>query len=286
MIEHFPSLGRSCEFRVSSTCSMLHCGRWLAESVCLSKPVLCDPKFVALSCQHLDSGKIKTSPSGNPLKCLPKLDVYFNLPLPYTARCKTWRLFSWPYSTEQGKVLVSDCHTFPIASDLAGLHSKWVQLLESIYWYLDFSQGIPLCIIESMSSWGTGRVWSLLVDINTLENSVSISTFRCVNCIWEVRGTFYRSSGLTGGAETKSRALIHKPWLSNHCEPTSPCTEMCKKQKHDYKNLFFFFFNGSNHITDGKEGNVWDFSSPPSWPKYPSLRLAPYQNYDNYRSIF
>ena len=52
------------------------------------------------------------------------------------------------------------------------------------------------------------------------------------------------------------------------------------------KDMIIIFFNGSNHIKDGKEGNIRDFSSPLSWLSIPLLRLAPYQNYDNYRSIF
>ena len=196
MIQHFPSPGRSCKFRVSSICSMLHCGNWLwQESGCLSKPVLCDPKFFALSCQHLDSGKIKTSPSGNPLKCLQAWCIFQSSPSLYSKMQEAETFFvttlHWAGEKYYHKRLPHIC-LLPLTWLV--LHSNGVQLLVFLdFWYLSTGIWISHKRNCSVYGWihvflGKRRVWSLLVDITTLVNSISISTFRCVNWIWEVRG--------------------------------------------------------------------------------------------------
>ena len=85
----FPPQGEaaSLEFLLLAPCCTV--GDDYGKSVCLSKPVLCDPKFVALSCQHLDSGKVKTSPSGNPLKCLQTWCIFQSSPSLYNKMQET-----------------------------------------------------------------------------------------------------------------------------------------------------------------------------------------------------
>lgn len=125
-----------------------------------------------------------------PLKMFASLMYISIFPFPTQQDARNLRLFSWPYSTEQGKgTTVSDCHTFSYC-----LWSGWFcTQMRCSCWSLFTGIWISHKRNSSVYCWihvflGNRRVWSLLVDINTLENSVSISTFRCVNCIWEVRG--------------------------------------------------------------------------------------------------
>lgn len=152
-----------------------------------SKPGSLWPKICCPFLSHLDSGKINQS-LRQPLKCLQAWCIFQSSPSLYSKMQETWDFSRdhTPLSRERyyGKLL---SHIFPIASIWLVLHSNEVQLLESI-WYLDFSQKEFLCVLLNPCLPGEQESLSLLVDINTLENSVSISTFRCVNCIWVARG--------------------------------------------------------------------------------------------------
>lgn len=111
MIEHFPSLGEKLWVQVSSTCSMLHCGRWLwQESVfvqtCSLWPKICCPFLSAFRFRQ-----DKTSPSGNPFKMFASL-MYISIFLPHTARCKKLETFLVTILHWAGERYYGKRHTF------------------------------------------------------------------------------------------------------------------------------------------------------------------------------
>lgn len=96
-------------------------GKWVCASV------FSDPKFVALSCQHLDSGKIKISPSGSPLKSLQVrcifqsfLSLHREMP-----EAESFLMITLPWAGKREVLWQVIATNFPIGFDVAGFALIW-----------------------------------------------------------------------------------------------------------------------------------------------------------------
>lgn len=140
--------------------------------------VFSDPQF-ALSCQHLNLGKIKISPSSSPLKTLSFWYMFQS-----SGRCQKLRVsHNTPLNGGQGLWQLI-AQNFPTGFGVTHFVLTW-GARDSLLLSVLLTKGIGLCIVvEYLSPWEKGNTEATLChDITTPVYAVIVLSFICVNCM-------------------------------------------------------------------------------------------------------